>query len=195
MWRLENGELPNIMNVKVYWIWLGIEDLVTAYCSEEATVLGILKTAEMLAVRDPDAVVVIQGLLPYSIHGGNLQDPMKGKIFHHNAPVAHSVNQARKMFYFWPSIQNINKQLEAFCEKNDQIVYYDASELFIGSIVNAHYRTEVKTIMPELMPDFQHLSPQGYRLLLSKIKDKVQDIIFEINEENVIEHKSDKSSD
>jgi hypothetical protein len=187
VWRLEHGELPDNVNVNIYWLWSGVTDLLSGYCSEEATVLGILRTAEELAARDTQAVVVVQGILPVSRHNGELEEASSG-IFHH-PKVAHSVNQAKQRYTFWPSIKAINKELEDFCTNHPQIVYYDASKLFLGSMGNEHFKQANQQIIHELMPDYVHLSFAGYKVLLNTIKGEVERILWDTDETNDVEEK------
>lgn len=88
----------------------------------------------------------------------------------------------------WPSIQAINKELELFCQKHDHIVYFDSTELFLGSIGNKHYRQKGQQIISDLMPDFIHLSTEGYRVLYLGIIKELKRIILDHNEANDIEH-------
>ena len=158
------------------------------YCSEEATVLGILKTAEMIAVHDPDAYVVIQGILPVSRHDGRLEsNPSRWS----HTKKAHSVYQAEQRYLFWPSIEAINKELEEFCENHSQIIYFDASDLFIGSSGNKYYKGQHKQIISDLMPDYYHPSYRGYQVLLSAIHRELFRLILDEDQENDIEVKSD----
>jgi hypothetical protein len=189
IWRLEHGELPDNVNVNIYWLWSGVTDLIDGYCSEEATVLGILRTAEELAARDVQAVVVVQGILPVSRHDGQLDQSQGSSGPFHHSKAAHSVAQAKKRYTFWPSILSINKQLEAFCENHPQIVYYDASKLFVGSMGNAHFKQANQQIIHELMPDYVHPSYAGYKILLKTIRQEVERILWDTDETNDVEEK------
>jgi len=174
----------------VYWLWIGINDLLEGYCSEEAVTLGILNAAEYLAWHDPDAYVVIQGILPASRHGGDLADPLaSGPAFLHpkkNKKVT-SFEQAQKKFYVWPSIQTINKELEEFCTNHTQIIYFDASNYFLGNVGNEYFQQQTPYIISELMPDFIHPSPKGYQLLAAAMNKEIQRIIYDLDEENDVE--------
>jgi hypothetical protein len=43
---LQNGELRKDLDVKVFWILIGANDLARGHCSEEVVVLGILRVSE-----------------------------------------------------------------------------------------------------------------------------------------------------
>jgi len=64
LWRLKHDEMPYDFNPKVWWLVLGMNDLTRLQCSEEIVVLGILRVAEEIRLRKPDAKIVINSLLP-----------------------------------------------------------------------------------------------------------------------------------
>lgn len=186
IWRLQHGE--RVDNAKVYWILIGMNDLDKGGCSEEAVTLGILRAAEEISFHNPDSVVVIQGILPRSSNpDGSLT--AKGHhhgIFHKHHTAQEEAAQARKDFLLWPSIQDINRELAAFCEKNEHFVYFDADKLFLGRQTNSHYQGETK-IIRDLIPDNVHLSVAGYKVLGQAMFDELQRIILDEDEENDIE--------
>ena len=56
--------MPYDFNPKVWWIVLGMNDLIRMQCSEEIVVIGILRVVEEIRLRKPDAKIVINSLLP-----------------------------------------------------------------------------------------------------------------------------------
>lgn len=64
LWRIQHDEMPYDFNPKVFWLVLGMNDLTRMQCSEEIVVLGILRVAEEIRLRKPDAKIVINSLLP-----------------------------------------------------------------------------------------------------------------------------------
>ncbi|KAL3822593.1 hypothetical protein ACHAXA_006378 [Cyclostephanos tholiformis] len=64
LWRLQHDEMPYDFNPKVWWLVLGMNDLTRMQCSEEIVVLGILRVVEEIMLRKPDALIVINSLLP-----------------------------------------------------------------------------------------------------------------------------------
>merc|ERR1719356_1742907 len=56
--------MPYDFNPKVWWLVLGMNDLTRSQCSEEIVVLGVLRVAEEIKLRKPDAKIVINSLLP-----------------------------------------------------------------------------------------------------------------------------------
>ena len=64
LWRLMNGELPDDFNPPIWWLVLGMEEVGRYGCSEEITVMGILRIVEEIKNRRPDAKIVVNSLLP-----------------------------------------------------------------------------------------------------------------------------------
>ena len=342
LWRIQHGEVPPELSPKVFWIEAGTNDLSKDLCSEEIVTLGIQRLAEELHHHYPDAVVVIQSILPRSNHkdgtlegdkklyrrpvrptrivnkdglssetigskhraegkkglgiGGNgFEIPVGGiggryleearemmdiddieanirscarqlegstdegatkpaestalqgeKSAATAGPVTTAVpktlpattpataplrssgtpatnqlrprpisagagasstrpvitwEESKKMlsenrspypkvdFYLWPSIKTINKAIEKFCDKHEHLVYFDADDLILGSLGNAHYKTAHKTIIADLMPNYVHLSAAGHSVVLNAIKNELERIIYDDNEKNDIETK------
>ena len=87
LWRMQHGEMPDNLQAKIWWIMIGANDLALAMCSEDVTILGILRVAEEIAHHHPQSKVVIQGLLPRSNHRDgslHLTDAKRGSTFRHN---------------------------------------------------------------------------------------------------------------
>jgi lysophospholipase L1-like esterase len=186
--------MPAQLKARVFWILIGTNDLARGGCSEEVVLLGILRLADEIHFQHPDAVVVIQGILPRtSSKDGTLEGKnaaLISKLIHPasgDTERAHSALEARSRFQLWPSILNINQQLASFCEKHDHLVYFDANDLFLGSMGNEHYRAKGKTIISDLLPDMIHPSFDGYRIMAKVIKKELGRIIHEHNESNDIE--------
>jgi hypothetical protein len=153
-------------------------------CSEEATELGILRVAEEIHYSHPDAVIVIQGILPRSsrpdgsLSPGNYRNSLFG-----TGNKATTAGQAQKKFLLWPSIQNINKQLNL----REILACYVAASLFLGRMGNAHFSGNSDQIVTELMPDYKRISPEGYRVLGTAVHAELQRIIFDDDESNDVE--------
>jgi hypothetical protein len=186
--------MPRKLRSKVWWISIGANDLMKGGCSEEVVILGILRIAEEVAAHDPDSIVVIQGLLPQSTRSDGSVDPRSfgHHVFASPHSVQYKVNQARDHYQFWPSIKNINKELQDFCSKHEHIVFFDASVLFLGNAGNDHYHSESQQILKDLMPDYRNLSFQGHVLLTTKIVNELHRIIEGEDESNDIEVKEDQ---
>jgi len=66
LWRIQNGEIPANLHPKVWWLVLGVNDLSMRQCSEEVVLLGILRIIEEILDKRPDAIIVINSVLPMS---------------------------------------------------------------------------------------------------------------------------------
>lgn len=189
LWRLQHGELPHNLYPKVWWLSIGSNDLASGGCSEEATVLGVMRIAEELAAATPDAEVVIQGILPRSSRSdGSLDSRGFGHhIFARPHSQKYKANQAKSHYLLWPSIQHINSELEKFCQKQDHMIYFDASSLFVGSMGNAHFQSQTQYIVSELMPDYTHLSLKGYQVLGDRVESELRRIIYYEDDRNDVE--------
>lgn len=192
LWRLQHGELPEYMNVNVFWLMLGTSDLSRGGCSEEAVVLGILRVAEEIHSKYPYAVVVIQGILPRTSRKDGTLEPRKvhQKLLGKHHTEKYYADMAQHAFLLWPSIQAINLELAKFCEGHDYFVYFDAAALFLEkyrdpSIGNTH------KIPKGLMPDFIHPSSKGWDVLGNAIEKEYNRIVLDEDNENEIIEEGD----
>mmetsp|Transcript_18880 Transcript_18880/g.44122 ORF Transcript_18880/g.44122 Transcript_18880/m.44122 type:complete len:207 (-) Transcript_18880:139-759(-) len=189
LWRMKHGEMPEEMYAKVWWISIGSNDLARGGCSEEATVLGILRVAEEVYFNNPRSVVVIQGILPRSSRrDGSLKSTSThSPLFGKRKPASKASEIALRNQQLWPSIKAVNKELEDFCKKHEHIVYFDASKLFLGNIGNSVYKSKTDQIVTDLMPDYIHLSPEGHQHLNNAILEEFNNIVLDEDEKNDIE--------
>ena len=187
LWRMEHGELPENLDVNIFWLILGTSDLSRGGCSEEAVVLGILRVAEEIHTKFPQAVVVIQGILPRTSRDDGTLEPrsvhkkLLGK--HHNEK--YYANMAQHAFLLWPSIQAINTELAKFCEDHDYFVYFDAAALFLEDHRDPTIGQTHK-IIKKLMPDSVHPSLAGWEVLGNAIEQEYNRIVLDEDEENEI---------
>lgn len=192
LWRLRHNEMPKDLNAKVFWLAIGMNDMVRGGCSEEATFLGILRVADEIYFSNPESVIVIQGLLPWSrASNGNLDPTPHGfRPFKGKKVTEFSVKEAKKTFSYWPSIQHINSELEKFCSEHEHLVYFDGSGLFLGSMGNHVYKPKNQQIITALLEDGKRLTLEGYQVLGSAIERELNRIIYENDENNDIEKKN-----
>ena len=193
LWRLRHGELPNTLQSKVFWLTTGINDLIRGGCSEEVTVLGIMRVADEIFFSNPNSVIVIQGLLPWTKHkDGNLSpatDHNAQHIFirHKDDKAYKTLKAATKFGSIWPSIQHVNSELAQFCAEHDHLVFFDASPLFLGTMGNHVYQSKEQHIIPALMEGGQKLTHEGYKVLGDVILHELERIIYDDNEANDLE--------
>ena len=67
LWRLKHGEIPDSFKPRVWWLLAGINDLTNGGCSPEVVLLGILRIVEEIQYWKPDAIIVINSILPTAV--------------------------------------------------------------------------------------------------------------------------------
>ena len=192
LWRIQHGEMPPNLFSKVWWISIGANDMARGGCSEEATTLGILRVAEEVAYNNQGSIVVVSAILPRSNQkDGNLAPVSAGHVplFGKKHTEKHNAEEARKRFQLWPSIKSVNEQVEGFCTEHKHIVYFNADDLFLGTVSNFKYRGKTQQIMADLMPDYKNPSLEGHKILNKAIREEYDNIVLDGDEDNDIEEK------
>jgi hypothetical protein len=181
--------MPTTLNSKVFWLAIGMNDMVRGGCSEEVTMLGILRVADEIYFQNPNSVIVIQGILPWSNNKDGSLDHKKHGLhpFEGRQPKEYTVKDAKKYFTLWPSIQHINSELEKFCAQHEHLVYFDVSALFLGSIGNHVYRQKEQHIITALLNEGKTLTFDGYTVLGVAVQQELKRIIYDGNEKNDVE--------
>lgn len=77
-------------------------------------------------------------------------------------------------YYLWPSIQNINREVQTFCETHDGFEFFDATPLFLTSKGNDRNH---KFIQRELLREYAQLSYTGHGVLLDAIHKMLKQMI------------------
>ena len=192
LWRLEHGEMPENLNANVFWLMLGTSDLARGGCSEEAVVLGMLRVAEEIHDKFPQAVIVIQGILPRTSREDGLLEPrsMHKQLLGKHHTEKYYAEMAKNAFLLWPSIQAINDMLAKFCKGHEYFVYFDAAALFLSEVRDPKIGKTYK-IVKKLMPDFVHPSPDGWKILGKAIYKEYNRIVLDEDQENEIETQGD----
>lgn len=162
LWRIQHGGLPDS---KVYWIHIGTNDFGRGQCSEEAVLLGILRLAEWIHQEFPDAVIVINSILPR-------KDVWKGK----------KKNKHASPEVVYSAIQEVNAQLESFCVHHDHLVYFDATPLFVNANLNKKKNNGGTLRNPMYDQDKFHLSLQGYKTWGNAILERLKLILYDDDE-------------
>jgi lysophospholipase L1-like esterase len=163
LWRLENGELPQTLQPKVFWVLIGTNDLGNKWCSPDATVLGIVRVVEAIRHSRPGAVVVINSIFPRSWHKEGIV--LKGK----------RIGKGNFLPELWTSISNINAHLKDYSEKRENVEFFDVNDVFF-----LHGKIESKKhlqIDKNLMHDYLHPSHVGYKLWGDQIVQKLDVLI------------------
>lgn len=171
----------------------GIDDLVHGGCSEDGTILGILNSAIRIQKEHRQSVVVIQGILPFTNRPDGLLETqhvinLTPNIF--DSP-RHRAELARESQLLWTSIQSINEQLEQFCETHEYFVYFDAGALFLENVISPKHGKTLR-IINSYMPDYVHLSVDGWDLLGKEILEEYKRIVWDEDQETEIVSKTKK---
>ena len=143
LWRIQNGELPEDLNPKVFWLLIGINDLAVGGCNAETVVIGILGVAEEILKRKPASKLVINGILPFS------------------------ANRAATLGKQWERILVINKQLRHFSEKHEQVDYFDVTHIFVEKDDDGKLKVNTG-----VMPDRLHPNHKGEAMWFEKIVER-----------------------
>jgi len=159
LYRIQNGEMPQSLNPKVWWLLIGTNDLGLLQCSEEVIFIGIIRVVEEILRRKPGSTVVINGILPRTNRKDGSLIPHPGE---ENDTSAYSNDTSS--FDFWASILTINDSLKEFSKTHDNVYYIDSSDLFLVQLKNEKFQSEDKLLAKELMGDFVHPSVIGSRI-------------------------------
>lgn len=168
LWRLQNGEMPANLHPKVFWLLIGTNDVGNKWCSPEATLLGILRVVEEIRKQKPGTMIILNSILPRSWHrNGNV---LKGK----------GIKKGQYLPELWTAIQDINNHLSAYSDLHENIIYFDANDVFFTGTSTGEPSDEKSKqlrIDHNLMPDFLHPSAVGYKLWGDRIVAKLDELI------------------
>jgi beta-glucosidase len=161
LYRLQNGELPESLQPSVFWLLIGTNDLVATWCSPAVVVIGIQRIVQELRSRKPDATIVVQGLLP--------------RTFDPDGYVNRAGTKRNKRVPApWKNIQLVNQQLREYAHNNDQVEYFEANDVFFNDLSARPYNLQIDH---DLMFDYLHPTPKGYKLLAKHIDDKLGELL------------------
>lgn len=139
LWRIQNNEMGNLQP-KVWWINIGMNDIVYSNCSEEIAVMGVLRIVEELLFRknqNDDSTIVINSILPVATRSSlSLEGP-------------HIRNN------YWSAIKLVNERLNKFAKKHKRVKFFD-----VGDMMTEH-RGHNRYMKREYFIDLVHLSVEG----------------------------------
>jgi len=156
LWRLQNGELSPRLNPSVFWVLVGTNDIGRTWCSAEFVVVGVIRNVEEILLQKPKAKVVINGILPFTYN-----------------PDGYVAKGGGNFPSVWEDIQAINSELKAYATHRDRVSFFETKIFFQDPMV----RLSQLQIDQELMPDYVHPSPLGYRLWGEEIVQTL-DVLF-----------------
>jgi len=67
LWRLQNGEMPQNLNPKVWWIHIGTNDFLLHKCNQDIVFIGIIRIVREIIIQKPNTIIVINGVLPTTL--------------------------------------------------------------------------------------------------------------------------------
>lgn len=144
LWRIRNGEMPEDLNPKIWWLLIGINDMKIDSCSPEVVIMSIIRIVEEIQVRKPGAKIVINGILPTTDSDGKL-----GVLIR--------------------AIHQVNSQLKSFANKHYHVEFFDEGYMFID---RDSTNKQKLALIPEVSPDGFHISALGHQMWGEKIQKK-----------------------
>lgn len=73
----------------------------------------------------------------------------------------------------WTSIRAINKELKKFADKNERVLFFDATELFATKLSSNKYQ-----LLTDRISDRGHPTEEGFRIWEDEIVKKLEQIIY-----------------
>lgn len=132
LYRIQNGELPEILDSKVFWVLIGTNDFGGDKCSPESIVAGTILIAKEIQAHRPKSKVVLNSILPRGKPGTNLLED----------GVA------------WPALTEVNRWLECYANENKNVEFFNGTGVFLGG--------NESVAVPEYYSDPVHPSAEGY---------------------------------
>ncbi len=147
LWRIQHEEFA-ALRPKVWWINIGHNDLFSTNCSEEITIMGILRIVEELLMRNDDANIVINSLLPVAMQKSMILQELDDR-----ARGSSAGGNVRNMY--WYSINRVNHVLQLFAKKHHMVKFFDATAFLTVEDKNRLYMDK------DMFVDKMHLSHRG----------------------------------
>jgi lysophospholipase L1-like esterase len=145
LYRLRNGEFPEELEAKVFWILIGVNDLGLDGCSAEAVAAGNIRIVEEIQSLRPSSKIVVNSILPFSPEGERDED----------------LSEHPK----WQVASQVNHLLECFADATDNVEFFNATKIFMTD-------DELHT-KRAFYVDAVHPSAKGSRAWAREIEEKV----------------------
>ena len=169
--------MPYGLTPKVWWVGIGINDLIVTGCSEEVVLLGILRVVEEIQLSHPESIIVINSLLPVQRNTDGLLEHSEShhkkvalKPKENNLP-DDKMSDNRMDIDLWPSIVAINDELSKFASKHTGIKFFNAENVFVEE------REDGKYMKLDLYGDAVHPNLAGHKKWNSEIKKRLHEIL------------------
>lgn len=158
LWRLQNGEMPDSLQPRVWWILIGTNDLGMG-CSADTIVAGNIRIVEEIRQK-------------HDYHNfGILHNTMVPIVMNSILPksqfeLLHSQPSP------WPLLQQVHQQLECFAQNNPGVYFMNATDSLI-------HTNEEGVFLNEDLFDADHFHPnaKGTRVWLEWLVEQVVDLM------------------
>ncbi|KAL3901488.1 MAG: hypothetical protein SGARI_006064 [Bacillariaceae sp.] len=150
LYRIENGELPDDLDPKVFWILIGTNDLGAYKCSAESVAAGNIRIVEVLKAKRPEAKIVLNSMLPrgaYSLGDDMSQSPQ------------------------WHEVQKVNQWLECYANSMEGVEFFNATAHFVVSYDDKVHQVE------KYYQDGVHPSAKGSKSWAQSIVKRLDEMI------------------
>jgi hypothetical protein len=195
LWRLQHGEMLKGFAPKVWWILVGINDLIQGGCSPEVVLLGVLRIVEEIQSQAPNAIIVINGILPTAVPAIKKDKNFKQKVIkdimkenlkgpkgatNKDELYPGELDKAKKGKFLrpitevkdlGPTIKIINRQLKKFSDKHENVKYFEAEELFM-TVNDKGKKVIDMTLLNGVYP-----TKEGHVVLAKQISKKLGDYL------------------
>ena len=152
LYRLENGEMPQNFNPKVWWILIGTQDW-KAGIQSDAIVSGIAKIALAIRKIHPHSHIVINSILP------------RGNEERYGNPHYESLHDINHKVNCFVGSENARRKADTSIP---ELTFFNATDIFLFRDPEVGY-----FVNSALLPDYVHPSAQGEEIWGRKIVKEV----------------------
>jgi lysophospholipase L1-like esterase len=117
-------------------------------CSSEAIAAGNMRIVEEIQNRRPNAIIVLNSILPRGIGGEDILSSNKNSV--------------------WPRIQRINEWMKCYADSTDGVDFFNATSFFL--------KDNETVLVKEYFIDGLHPSAAGAAVWGKAIVEKVQEL-------------------
>lgn len=161
---MQHGELAFPTPPKVWWILIGINDLLSGGCSKETILVGLMRVIHEVQQQQQQQQRQ-QQRQPSS-------NDKPWLVMNSILPMGDW--KVRRYRDIWASTTWINERLECYVQGLDRVVWYNVTDLFV--IPYSNQTVSEFIVDPLLMFDLLHPSPAGQRLWGEAIVKKVLEL-------------------
>jgi lysophospholipase L1-like esterase len=122
------------LDVKVFWVLIGSNDLGLDDCSADVVAAGNIRIVEELQSRQPNAKIVLNSILPFASRSGERDE----ELFESRA---------------WQVASRFNQWLECYAGTMENVEFFNATSIFV--------KEDETVIVAEYFEDPVHPSAAG----------------------------------